>query len=128
MVYVCKWVRNSRGAGTATAGPGVTGAGLGGSLAAGGVAVDGGLRPGTAAALKRFQAANHLAVTGVAHADDFALNALEPADGSTAHFEWREFTANDGTGFGSGTSVDAHQHVDSRLRLAGPVGESGTIS
>jgi peptidoglycan hydrolase-like protein with peptidoglycan-binding domain len=67
------------------------------------VAVDGDFGPGTTAALKRFQAANHLTVTGVADADDFAaLNALESADGSTAHFEWSEFTSNDGTGFGSG--------------------------
>lgn len=67
------------------------------------VAVDGDFGPGTAAALTRFQAANHLPATGAADADDFAaLDALESADGSTAHFGWDEFTSKDGTGFDGG--------------------------
>ncbi|MFI5589771.1 D-Ala-D-Ala carboxypeptidase family metallohydrolase [Amycolatopsis sp. NPDC051758] len=67
------------------------------------VTVDGDFGPATAAALTRFQQANHLTATGIADADDFAaLNALESADGSTAHFEFGEFTSKDGAGFGGG--------------------------
>ncbi|MER8046009.1 D-Ala-D-Ala carboxypeptidase family metallohydrolase [Streptomyces sp. NPDC094032] len=67
------------------------------------VSCDGAFGPGTEAALRRFQAAYGLTADGVAGAQTFSqLNALESADGSTAHFEFSEFESKDGSGFSGG--------------------------
>ncbi|GLZ29088.1 muramoylpentapeptide carboxypeptidase [Lentzea sp. NBRC 105346] len=57
------------------------------------VSLDGDFGPGTAAAVRRFQSAYGLGVDGkVGPQTQAALNALEQSDGSTAHFNWSEFT------------------------------------
>ncbi|EOD68948.1 D-Ala-D-Ala carboxypeptidase family metallohydrolase [Amycolatopsis vancoresmycina] len=67
------------------------------------VSIDGEFGPGTAAAVRRFQAAYGLGVDAQAGpATQAALNALEQSDGSTVHFNFSEFTDRDSGTFNGG--------------------------
>jgi peptidoglycan hydrolase-like protein with peptidoglycan-binding domain len=64
------------------------------------VKIDGAFGSGTAAAVQRFQQSHGLSADGIAGPrTQAALNALESPDGSTAHFDFGEFTSHDGAGF-----------------------------
>jgi zinc D-Ala-D-Ala carboxypeptidase len=70
--------------------------------------IDGQFGPATEAALRRFQNAYRLPVTGTAGPETHAaLNWLEGADGSTRHFAWSEFQSKDGSGFSGGKVPEA---------------------
>lgn len=102
------------------------------------VAIDGSFGAGTEAAGSRFQTAYGMAGDGLCGPTTQGhLNSLEGSDGSTAHFDWSEFTSHDGSGFSGGKVSTAQteenvrrsmykleaythswQHVDSRMQHA----------
>ncbi|NUR26330.1 MAG: muramoyltetrapeptide carboxypeptidase [Catenulispora sp.] len=67
------------------------------------VAWDGSFGAITTAAVKRFQSAYGLSADGIAGPQtQSVLNSLQSSDGSTAHFDFSEFTSHDGVGFNDG--------------------------
>jgi zinc D-Ala-D-Ala carboxypeptidase len=67
--------------------------------------VSGSFDAATEAAVRRFQQAYGLAASGVADsATQDRLAALAAPDGSTAHFDWAQFTSPDGSGFAGGAA------------------------
>ncbi|MER5787148.1 D-Ala-D-Ala carboxypeptidase family metallohydrolase [Streptomyces sp. NPDC001980] len=73
------------------------------------VSIDGDFGPGTAAAVRRFQAAYGLSVDAEVGPNTQAkLNSLEQSDGSTLHFNWSEFV-NQSDGTFNGGKLSASQ-------------------
>ncbi|MEV6260893.1 D-Ala-D-Ala carboxypeptidase family metallohydrolase [Streptomyces sp. NPDC051784] len=82
------------------------------------VSIDGAFGAGTAAAVRRFQAAYGLSVDGSAGpATQAQLNALEQSDGSTAHFNWSEFTDRSSGTFDGGKLSAAATRENARRAM-----------
>ncbi|WP_327121078.1 D-Ala-D-Ala carboxypeptidase family metallohydrolase [Streptomyces sp. NBC_01341] len=82
------------------------------------VSIDGDFGAGTAAAVRRFQAAYGLSVDGSAGpATQAQLNALEQSDGSTTHFNWSEFTDRSNGTFNGGKVSAATTRENARRAM-----------